>query len=114
MRLFWLLLKHNYLTKNCCDYNFGDLFGRNYKSNLWIRPLLVTLDLGRGREREMIDARKAEKVQSDKRGSRTEAVSPDVRVLFHKFALKSSPIRLATFGLFRNRSIYVKTAVDII
>ena len=37
-----------------------------------------------------------------------------LKVLVNKFAYKSSPIRLVTFGLFRNRSIYVKTAVDII
>ena len=32
-----------------------------------------------------------------------------LKVLVNKFAYKSIPKRLATFGLFRNRSIYVKT-----
>ena len=35
-------------------------------------------------------------------------------VLVNKFDYKSSPKRLATFGLFRNRLIDVKTAVDIL
>ena len=37
-----------------------------------------------------------------------------LKVFVNKFANKSSPQLLVTFGLFWNRSIYVKTAVDII
>ena len=34
-----------------------------------------------------------------------------LKVLVNKFAYKSSPKILVTFGIFRNRSIYVKTAL---
>ena len=37
-----------------------------------------------------------------------------LKVLGNKFALKSKPKRLLTFGPFRKRSINVKTAVDVI
>ena len=45
------------------------------------------------------------------RGDQCDQIKRFLKVLFHKFAYKSSPKRLVTFGLFRNRSIYEKIGI---